>query len=628
MFVNGVPFLVTMSRKIHLQTAEHIQTRTVTQLGSSLSKIVKKYARGGFTVNLILMNQEFDKLDGALGLVEINTTAAREHVGEIEQDIRTLKERCRTICSTLPYQTLPKQLVVHLVYYVAMCLNCIINKQGISDVLSPREIMLRRKLDYKRHFWIKFRSYVEAHEDPDITNTMRAHTYPGIYLGCMTNLQGTRKVFDLLTGVVKKPRSVTEFPIPDRVIKMVDAWGKRYQKEECQNKVKFLNCQKLKYDWENDELPNEGLLEDDVAHPDIPAEFPGLELENEMEVPGSAVTTIEECTADEAREAEDNTDLIPPPTEAPVAIDLTDNVDDIVETTGVQECDIKVENDLISDNVAKNNKEVLGTIRNNQGQRRSAQNARTYADGQIHLSYRGNKYLLNPHGKFSYDTGHLETAGVSHFNVSESVREAFLNGQSHVTVDSPDDIDMSDEDIYEHVLGVVMMQQFSLIAGLKRFGKDGEFAVTKELTQIHDMDTYIPVDSDKLTAKQKRKAMESLIFLTENHDGRIKSRMCGDGSKQRRRPGYKKEDTVSPTVSTDAVFLTMAIEVYERRATATFDIPGAFLHAYCEEGDIHMRLRGRLAELMVLVDPKLYRQYVRYSSHGDAVLYVGMTKAL
>ena len=85
---------------------------------------------------------------------------------------------------------------------------------------------------------------------------MRARMYPGIYLGCMTNLQGTRKVFDLVTGVVKKPRSVTEFPIPDRVIKMVDAWGKRYQKEERENKVEFLNHQKLKYDWDNDELPD------------------------------------------------------------------------------------------------------------------------------------------------------------------------------------------------------------------------------------------------------------------------------------------------------------------------------------------------------------------------------------
>ena len=41
-----------------------------------------------------------------------------------------------------------------------------------------------------------------------------------------------------------------------------------------------------------------------------------------------------------------------------------------------------------------------------------------------------------------------------------------------------------------------------------------------------------------------------------------------------------------------------------------------------------MLLRGQLAELMVLVDPKLYREYVRYSPTGQAMLYVRMTKAL
>lgn len=59
-----------------------------------------------------------------------------------------------------------------------------------------------------------------------------------------------------------------------------------------------------------------------------------------------------------------------------------------------------------------------------------------------------------------------------------------------------------------------------------------------------------------------------------------------------------------------------------------YDIPGAFLHAGCEYGDTYMLLEGHLAELMVLVDPKLYREYVRYSAKGQAMLYVHMSKAL
>ena len=97
-----------------------------------------------------------------------------------------------------------------MVYYVVTFLNCHVTKMGISDIFSPRELVLRRKLDWVKHCTnkgkaLKFGEYIEVHEGPDITNTTRSHTYPSIYLGPMTNIQGTKKVFDLVTGVVKIP---------------------------------------------------------------------------------------------------------------------------------------------------------------------------------------------------------------------------------------------------------------------------------------------------------------------------------------------------------------------------------------------------------------------------------------
>lgn len=58
-----------------------------------------------------------------------------------------------------------------------------------------------------------------------------------------------------------------------------------------------------------------------------------------------------------------------------------------------------------------------------------------------------------------------------------------------------------------------------------------------------------------------------------------------------------------------------------------FDIPGAFLHAKTDE-EVIMHLKGRLAELMVMVEPSLYRKYVTTSSKGEPMLYVRMHKAL
>ncbi len=58
-----------------------------------------------------------------------------------------------------------------------------------------------------------------------------------------------------------------------------------------------------------------------------------------------------------------------------------------------------------------------------------------------------------------------------------------------------------------------------------------------------------------------------------------------------------------------------------------FDIPCAFLDADFKEEHTYMKLRGKLAELMVLIELKLYCEYVRYPN-GHAKLYVCMTKAL
>ena len=82
MFVDGLPFLLTRSRDIRFGTVELLPSRTAPQLGSSLMKIVKLYAMRGFVVRCVLMDMEFESVKEH-AMVPINTTAAREHVGEI-----------------------------------------------------------------------------------------------------------------------------------------------------------------------------------------------------------------------------------------------------------------------------------------------------------------------------------------------------------------------------------------------------------------------------------------------------------------------------------------------------------------------------------------------------------------
>ena len=117
------------------------------------------------------------------------------------------------------------------------------------------------------------------------------------------------------------------------------------------------------------------------------------------------------------------------------------------------------------------------------------------------------------------------------------------------------------------------------------------------------------------------------MSITEKKDGRIKSRKCAIGSKQRKFDGYDKSAGISPTVSTDDLIVTTAIDVHEGRDVATLDIPTAFLYADNDE-HIIMLLKGKVVKLLVQLQPELYRKYIITSKNGEPMLYVKLLEAL
>ncbi len=85
MFVNGVPFLVSMARGLSLVTAEHMPTRTAKQLAAGIVRVMDLYLCSGFQVGAVLMDNEFEKLQNLVPVIAVNMTAAKEHVPEVEQ---------------------------------------------------------------------------------------------------------------------------------------------------------------------------------------------------------------------------------------------------------------------------------------------------------------------------------------------------------------------------------------------------------------------------------------------------------------------------------------------------------------------------------------------------------------
>jgi len=75
------------------------------------------------------------------------------------------------------------------------------------------------------------------------------------------------------------------------------------------------------------------------------------------------------------------------------------------------------------------------------------------------------------------------------------------------------------------------------------------------------------------------------------------------------------------------MLLSCAIDAKEGRYIAVTDIPGAFLHADMDQ-DIHMLLEGTITELIVKLEPKLYRKYRWRNKNNKPMLYVKLRKAL
>jgi hypothetical protein len=83
--------------------------------------------------------------------VECNTTAAKEHVSEAERMIRTIKERTRGLLATLPFKHIPRRMKIEFIYFIMLWLNAFPVKSRISSTFSPRELLVRWKLDYMKH---------------------------------------------------------------------------------------------------------------------------------------------------------------------------------------------------------------------------------------------------------------------------------------------------------------------------------------------------------------------------------------------------------------------------------------------------------------------------------------------
>ena len=154
MFVNGMPFLTTISMNINYHTAlcvaDHIAPTIATLFGS----ILKQYKWAGFQVMEVCTNCEFKPVlqvsHNNEGSFKTNLANAQEHVPEAECNNCIHLEHIHTTYHGIPYKMLPQTIIYFMVMETIAKLNYFPAKGGCSNYFSLMEILHHVKLDYKR----------------------------------------------------------------------------------------------------------------------------------------------------------------------------------------------------------------------------------------------------------------------------------------------------------------------------------------------------------------------------------------------------------------------------------------------------------------------------------------------
>ena len=125
------------------------------------------------------------------------------------------------------------------------------------------------------------------------------------------------------------------------------------------------------------------------------------------------------------------------------------------------------------------------------------------------------------------------------------------------------------------------------------------------MKQLDDLQVVKPQESSTMTKEQKKNSLPCLMFLTEKRDETIKTRMCVDGSTQE----MDKDEIAAPTISTDALFITLIIDAEEERDIATINVQGAFLQTAAKPGN-YIKFTGSMVGILCQLNQKLYNEFV------------------
>lgn len=172
-------------------------------------------------------------------------------------------------------------------------------------------------------------------------------------------------------------------------------------------------------------------------------------------------------------------------------------------------------------------------------------------------------------------------------------------------------------------------------AAVKKLGNRAIKSMMKELIQLHQKKTWMPVNLRGPQKRWARKQVKKLLgktiigskmFLKEKFDSmgnfeKLKARLVARGDME---DETLFKETSSPTVSLESALLVAAIAAKERRKVISLDVTGAYLNAEMGENEVFMNVPRPYSDYLVALDPEMYEPFLLPDGSIDVKLLRAM----
>ena len=651
MFINKIAFFVMTSRNLKFGTVEALPNRQIPTITQCLKSVIALYRHRGFAISAILADNEFEAIHPQFPM--LNCAAANEHVPEVERFIRTIKDHMRSTYRMLPYKRIPCTMLIHLTKNSVFMLNAFPAWDGVSSKHSPRYIMTGQELSYTHHVQLEFGEYVQTHEEHN--NEMMERTLGAICLRPTGNQQGSHWFLSLSTGARIMRHRWTCLPLPREAIIQVNDFGQMqgmpltltfadqhgHELEDRLVEIDDDDTTDAEYTPDDDIEDDSDTYSYDSDDSSDDDDFPDVNIEALPHDPAGPAFGEGPDNDDDASMQSQSTQGGPAHPENP-GVDHDNNHNSESgsesesednswqsqphnneqpdESTGVGEDqgppDVQVPTD-----------ESTGVEDNHWQSQQSHENTGVQASEYMETQ-EDEPPTLSDIFEQAADTGRLAASQHSNTHNLRKNRKGTQDPNFQYMIATIQDLEP--EAVFTLLMGDDAEQVFNFLTkqmsakkGLQQFGEAGADAIKKELEQLVYRKVMQGRSAGQLTTTQKKAALRYLMFLKQKRCGRIKGRGCAAGRKQHL--WKSKEETSSPTISVEALFITCLIDAKEGRDIATCDVPSAFMHADIDEV-IHLCLDGEIAELLLKVDPS----YAKYATKekGKTVIFTELSKAL